>query len=213
MEVEHVNENMIRVTLESHDLKERGVTVLDLLGNRKQIESFFYNILEEVDTTHTFVKDQTVTFQVIPSHKGLELLITKVPDQKQEDNEEDHDLLQALDVVANPAETDSSNDDLVNLDDPVKTIMFSFSEFEDFVELSKALRVNSVISNLYQLQGQYYLELIIYTDQLRSVSVADIIALAKEYGQLANLSEPMLSEYGHLVMEQSALELTRYYFA
>ena len=41
MEVEHVNENMIRVFLANHDLEERGVDVLDLLGNRKQIESFF----------------------------------------------------------------------------------------------------------------------------------------------------------------------------
>ena len=84
MEVEHVSENMIRVVLGSHDLEERGVTMLDLLGNRKQIEAFFYSILDEVDTDHTFTLDQTVTFQVVPKNNGLELLISKAPKDGQD---------------------------------------------------------------------------------------------------------------------------------
>ena len=49
MEMENINENTIRVLIENSDLEERGITFLDLLGNQKQIESFFYSILEEVD--------------------------------------------------------------------------------------------------------------------------------------------------------------------
>ena len=54
MEMEHINENTIRVLIENADLEERGVTFLDLLGNHKQIENFFYSILEEVDVEEQF---------------------------------------------------------------------------------------------------------------------------------------------------------------
>ena len=41
MEMERINANTIRVMLGNDDLAQRGITVLDLLGNHKQIESFF----------------------------------------------------------------------------------------------------------------------------------------------------------------------------
>ena len=45
MEMEHINENTIRVMIGSDDLAERGITFLDLLGNHREIEYFFYSIL------------------------------------------------------------------------------------------------------------------------------------------------------------------------
>ena len=39
MEMERINENTIRVLIGNDDLDKRGITVLDLLGNHKQIES------------------------------------------------------------------------------------------------------------------------------------------------------------------------------
>ncbi len=77
MEMERINANTIRVMLGNDDLAQRGITVLDLLGNHKQIESFFYSILDEVDKDHTFATNEAVTFQVMPSQSGLELLISK----------------------------------------------------------------------------------------------------------------------------------------
>lgn len=77
MEMKKINENTIRVLLENEDLTERGITVLDLLGNHKEIEKFFYKILDEVDKDHEFRDTDAVTFQVMPNRNGLELLITK----------------------------------------------------------------------------------------------------------------------------------------
>ena len=85
MEMEKINENTIKVSLENDDLTERGITVLDLLGNQKEIESFFYSILDEVDTEHEFRETDAVTFQLIPNLNGLELFITKMdPDSDEE---------------------------------------------------------------------------------------------------------------------------------
>lgn len=72
-----INDNTIRVLLENEDLTERGITVLDLLGNQSEIESFFFSILDEVDKDHEFRNNEAVTFQLMPNRNGLELLITK----------------------------------------------------------------------------------------------------------------------------------------
>ena len=50
MEVHRISENTIRVTMDADELKERGITMLDLLGNKSQIQHFFYQILSEVDS-------------------------------------------------------------------------------------------------------------------------------------------------------------------
>ena len=44
MEMEHINENTIRVLIGNEDLADRGITFLDLLGNHKDVENFFYSI-------------------------------------------------------------------------------------------------------------------------------------------------------------------------
>ena len=71
MEMEHINENTIRVLIGHEDLEERGVSFLDLLGNHKEIENFFYSILEEVDIEEEFRGSEAVTFQVLPKGDGL----------------------------------------------------------------------------------------------------------------------------------------------
>ena len=80
MEIEHINDDTIRVRIENADLEARGYTFLDLLGNQKQIETFFYSILEEVDIDDEFQESDAVTFQVMPNRNGLELFISKNSD-------------------------------------------------------------------------------------------------------------------------------------
>lgn len=78
MEMEKINENTMRVTLGKEDLAERGISILDLIGNQHDVEDFFYGILDEVDTDHEFRDNGAVTFQLVPSGDGVELFITKV---------------------------------------------------------------------------------------------------------------------------------------
>lgn len=213
VEVEHVNENMIRVFLANHDLEERGVDVLDLLGNRKQIESFFYSILEEVDTDHKFSKDQAVTFQVMPNTKGLELLITRIPSEM-DDKTTDFNLLDEdsakteVEAKATEDTTDSATSSIAKQ----QVILVSFDQFEDFVDLSRNLVLEAGQSDLYQYQGRFYLKLTLFVDELRNLNVDDIQAIAAEYGNLETQAPETIAEFGQEVMSQTALELARYYF-
>ena len=84
MQVEHINENTIRVRINKSELAKRGLKVLDLLGDKGKIQQFFYSILDEIDTDHSFSQDAPVTFQVMPNNGGLDLLITKATNQDPE---------------------------------------------------------------------------------------------------------------------------------
>lgn len=213
MEVEHVNENMIRVFLANHDLEERGVDVLDLLGNRKQIESFFYSILEEVDTDHKFSKDQAVTFQVMPNTKGLELLITRIP-SKMDDKTTDFNLLDedSAKTEVEAKATEDTTDSATSSTAKQQVILVSFDQFEDFVDLSRNLVLEAGQSVLYQYQGRFYLKLTLFVDELHNLNVDDIQAIAAEYGNLETQAPETIAEFGQEVMSQTALELARYYF-
>lgn len=213
VEVEHVNENMIRVFLANHDLEERGVDVLDLLGNRKQIESFFYSILEEVDTDHKFSKDQAVTFQVMPNTKGLELLITKIPSEM-DDKTTDFNLLDedSAKTEVEAKATEDTTDSATSSTAKQQVILVSFDQFEDFVDLSRNLVLEAGQSDLYQYQGRFYLKLTLFVDELRNLNVDDIQAIAAEYGNLETQAPETIAEFGQEVMSQTALELARYYF-
>lgn len=237
MEMERINENTIRVVIGNDDLSERGITVLDLLGNHKQIESFFYSILEEVDVDHQFQDNDAVTFQVLPNRNGLELFISKNVDQDAETNDDQGDagvdtdhpdqisdqlkehLLEKderKDVFSSLKSRASETNDVADYlnDDGQPTIsqVVKLHSFEDMVSLARVLHLESAASNLYRYNGDYYLELIFFTNETSRETIKDDLAVAYEYADRSRLAADVLAEHGELVMEHSALEFTRYYF-
>ncbi|WP_203662592.1 adaptor protein MecA [Lacticaseibacillus sp. 53-4] len=221
MEMERLNANTIRVLLGNDDLAERGITVLDLLGNHKQIETFFYSILDEVDKDHSFASEGGVTFQVMPSQSGLELLISR--NQDDEDADEDTDdaqtddngvpdfIRQQLNALDDPAASDEGS--FIDGGQADKTeVVLKLQSFEDFIALAQELRLEGATSDLYSYNDDYYLVLTFYANKASSSEIADQTALALEYGTKVNLSADVLAEYGKLLMPTSALETGRYYF-
>ncbi|MCH4008840.1 adaptor protein MecA [Companilactobacillus sp.] len=222
MEMDHINENTIRVILSTQDLQDRGVTVLDLLGNKKQIESFFYSILDEVDKNHTFSNNEPVTFQIMPNKAGLELLISKTNDEDVDgslplDNEQvganDEQIAPIGSNELGHEEYDADTAPYLNdPDTPTKTIIVEFKNFEDYIQLAKILRLESGISNLWEYKGSYYLQLVLFTDEMHDMTYNDVLALLSEYSYRTKVTAAVLSEYGKELMSKTALELTRYYF-
>ncbi|KRM72470.1 adaptor protein MecA [Lacticaseibacillus brantae] len=231
MEMERINDDTIRVLLGNDDLTARGITVLDLLGNHKQIESFFYSILDEVDKDHTFATNDAVTFQVMPSQSGLELLISKNnfkdENQDQSDNEDiEPTFLAAGDDVPNfikeqlqGLDQDEDDDQAYDAGDYVepgnsgqRNVVIKMASFEDLISLAKVLRLEGGTSDLYQYKGDYYLSLTFFDNAISMQEANDEIAIAMEYGDKATISDDVLSEYGQRIMATSALETVRYYF-
>lgn len=225
MEMERINENTIRVLIGNDDLDKRGITVLDLLGNHKQIESFFYSILEEVDKDHQFQNNDAVTFQVLPNQNGLELFISKDVDMSDNDmfdsGDADSQQPEKRDRVSKyiaehadnnkpqPVSDKKTNDEFGH---QKRTVILEFDQLDDFVSLAKALRLENGTSDLYLYEGKYYLKLELFSNDPVDMVVSDEVAIANEYGKKTTVTEEVLNEYGQHIMENSALELSRYYF-
>ena len=228
MEMERINENTIRVLIGNDDLSARGITVLDLLGNHQQIESFFYSILEEVDTEHQFQDNDSVTFQVLPNRNGLELFISKNGIDDDEQSSEDEDAIHQDDISEflkrqleqtdaedkrkTTVENDGVDDALNDQSLEKSTTVIQLNDFESMVQVARVLKLENAVTNLYRYRESYYLEVIFFVDSTTPETIKDDLAIAYEYGHKTEISPDVLNEHGKLVMEQSALELTRYHF-
>lgn len=235
MEMERINENTIRVLIENEDLEERGITFLDLLGNHKQIESFFYSILEEVDVEEQFQETEAVTFQVLPNRNGIELFISKnmmlgddadLPDLADLLNQDSFSdfLKNQLDggadltvenTVELKAEEELNEIKLVS-DNPLLDYVVRFSCFEDLVSLAKETKFDLVETYLYSMSKEkdsYYLHLAFPTAEMSPEQINDDLSLVLEFSTASTVTPEILGEYGQLVMERSALEQTKYYFS
>ncbi|MTV82933.1 adaptor protein MecA [Secundilactobacillus folii] len=234
MEMERINENTIRVLIGNDDLTQRGITVLDLLGNHKQIESFFYSILEEVDVDHQFQETDAVTFQVLPNRNGLELFISKggaddgamtgendsdSPDIEMVNEDDVPDFLKrqlmqtdsSADESKNQPAADN-NQSSVTKSSPLHTQVLKLHSFDDMISIAHALKLSDVASNLYHYKNDYYLELIFRVNEASPGSIKDELAVAYEYAEKTKITADVLDEHGKKIMAQTALELTRRYF-
>lgn len=214
MEMERINKDTIRVLIDNDDLDARGIRMLDLLGNQKQIESFFYSILEEVDQDHQFQDNEAVTFQVLPNQDGLELFISKATPFSQTDKAEGidiSDLLKHSEALNEESASYSSNSEPKN--DPyaptVSTTILTFKTFDDFLALSRALEIDNGIASLYRFQDQFFLELRLNTDSDIDMSVSDAIAIASEFAETTKITADVLHEHGTLLMAGNALQIGR----
>jgi len=220
MEIEHINDDTIRVRIENSDLEERGYTFLDLLGNQKQIETFFYSILEEVDIDEDFQESDAVTFQVMPNRNGLELFISKNTDVHDNflssadfnnDNNANNDYSRfenqqgsnnKAESQANPSGNEDQND----------RVVIEFKVFEQIIQLAKVYRLENGFSSLYQLNGNYYLEIDFMNDEFSLRTPKEETALILEYGEKSNVSADVLIEHGNRIIEDVALETVNHYF-
>lgn len=225
MEIEHINDDTIRVRIENADLEARGYTFLDLLGNQKQIESFFYSILEEVDIDDEFQQSDAVTFQVMPSRNGLELFISKNADIHE-------NFLSGSDF--NDYDSSNSNRDYSRFENNRKSygkqsdeedmydnyesesdsyeFVVEFKYFEQIIQLARVFKSDTGLSSLYQFDGKYYVEFFLINDEFSLRTPQEDQAIVLEYGEESSINSDVLSEHGKLLIEDVALETIDHHF-
>ncbi|USS92456.1 adaptor protein MecA [Fructobacillus americanaquae] len=222
MEMERINDNTIRVMIENEDLQDRGTSVRDLLSDRNKIESFFYNILSEIDTEEDFVDNDKVSFQVLPNQNGLELFISRLDDQ-----DALNDLLanivgersdDASEIVNQEAIDDVSFEQkmaLMDHDDEKDAIKKSVDGHVDVVELADFDLLLSLSDRLekftgdnsaYFNKGHYYLVLDSTKMSLTAAEYNTLSATIVEFGRYTKLNEAVLSEHGKALFENQAVQ-------
>ncbi|WP_165005401.1 MULTISPECIES: adaptor protein MecA [unclassified Enterococcus] len=218
MEMEHINENTIRVLIGHEDLEERGVSFLDLLGNHKEIENFFYSILEEVDIEEEFRGSEAVTFQVLPKGDGLELFISKnLPDEEMTQTDDatvdSDDVSEFLrqQIISNETDAEDEVSDTL-FEEKEHQAIFAFENFEQMIQLASDVELESAWSDLYLLEGRYYLVVHFWMENLNQQDVENQIARILEFAEKSDRTPESLNEYGQCLMERNAIERTRFYF-
>ena len=109
-------------------------------------------------------------------------------------------------------EDDSDEEYLTDPSRPTQELVLRFNEFEDMVSLSKQLYLENATSKLYWYKNSYFLHLIFFTEETTERSVDDQIAVALEFAQRTPITPGILTEHGRVIMENNALELSRFYF-
>ena len=224
MEMEHINENLIKVLIRQEDLEERGIDFLDLVGDQKTIERFFYSILEEVDVDKHFQESEAVTFQVMPNKEGLELYISRTNfdemDEIWEDELTKHLIERKREMNENEANKDDNkkektildlfeNEESIQETEDVKSVegeIIKFADLEDFLKLSREVTTDLIHADFYHMNSNYYL-VINYVDS----SIVEEYAYNKlltmfEYGEKVNVTEAILQEHGDVLRSKDALK-------
>ncbi|MCI1283525.1 adaptor protein MecA [Lacticaseibacillus songhuajiangensis] len=240
--MERINKDTIRVMMTLEELNDRGIKMLDLVQDHKQIEDFFYSVLDEVDSTHTFVNNGPVTFQVMPNGGGLEIYISRTnQDDTDDETNEDAFQLDGDDADGNDQnqpqgdrftriardklsqffgdETGTANDkqpaakqSFFGDHDHVRSVVIALDSFEDLISLAQELYLNGGKSDLYKYQDAYFLVLTFDKDFVEDFDAERQANIAAEYGHLSPVGADVLSEYGQHLITDSALETARYYF-
>ena len=224
MEIEHINEDTIRVRIENSDLEARGYTFLDLLGNQKHIETFFYSILEEVDIDEEFQESDAVTFQIMPNRNGLELFISKNADMHDnlfahmdiddldEDDQESEKEFQPFEKYKNFGKPNKEKSESPKIEPDNQKIVVEFSTFEQIIELARIFQIEAGFTNLYQYTDKYFLEMSFLNDEFSLRTPQEEKAIVLEFGLESKISADVLIEHGQVIIEDVALETIRHYF-
>lgn len=223
MEMEYINENTIRVFIDTDDLIERGISFMDIMSNQNEVEHFFMSILEEVDVSQKFQHTEAITFQVMPKRNGIDLYISK---GFGDDNEEDSAFQQLMETIGELEDEDKakSSERQSILDDQAKQdtnrkkiasagtveprvpreITLAFRIFEDFLAFARDFKDQYAQVDLYLYNEVYFALVKFEANELSDSEIEDLTFLAQEYGEVSTLNAGLIRERGHEIARGNA---------
>lgn len=224
MEMEYINENTIRVFIETDDLIERGISFMDIMSNQHDVERFFMSVLEEVDVSKKFQHTEAITFQVMPKRNGIDLYISK---GFGDENDEEDAFRQLMDTIGELEDDDKAaqenQDNLdaavteMNKDDNKKAsipekekdtvesqINIVFHIFEDFLAFARDFKDQYADIDLYLFNDLYFALISFDTNELSDDEIKDLTFIAQEYGELSALDSGLIRERGLEIAKQNA---------
>jgi adapter protein MecA 1/2 len=207
MDIERIDENIIRIIITSDDLQGRNVDIEELNYDSPETQELFWDMMEQAEDEFGFcVADSQLIVEPIPnSDNGFIVTITKI--------EEDADFESIQKYIKNKyKKSDLKKKEHTKLLTDI--FIFSFSTFDDLISASSRIKDSYVgDSSVYKFMDEYYLVLMGHT-----MSRAEIIKMnvkINEYGdRFINPThfEGVLCEYGELLIKNIALEVLDTYF-
>lgn len=216
VEMERINENLIKIHVAAADLEARGLSFIDLISGQEQAERFFYSILEEVDVDDHFKDSEAVTFQIIPSKDGLELYISSIDFDQEEAMQEQ--LIRIFESRFKEAKAnfaarqgqDSGSAEAKEEKGPAMEAevfhgALCFDSLEDFLQLARSVQGPGYETELYYYKQSYYLVFHMSQEDEALTSLVKDFAKFLDYGHPADVAPAVLEEYGRCIYSGDCL--------
>lgn len=229
MEMKQISETTLKITISMEDLEERGMELKDFLIPQEKTEEFFYSVMDELDLPDNFKDSGMLSFRVTPRKDRIDVFVTKSEINK-DINFED---LAAIDDVSNMSpeeffktleQTMLSKGDTeaheklgkieemmegavedVNPSDYVHYVL-DFPSLEATVAFAKAIDFPVEASELYKMDGAYYMTVLIDLQNHPSYYANLMYARMLEYAGAGTKTRAYLQEHAVELLTDDAVE-------
>lgn len=229
MEMKQISETTLKITISMEDLEERGMELKDFLIPQEKTEEFFYSVMDELDLPDNFKDSGMLSFRVTPRKDRIDVFVTKSEINK-DINFED---LAAFDDVSNMSpeeffktleQTMLSKGDTeaheklgkieemmegavedVNPSDYVHYVL-DFPSLEATVAFAKAIDFPVEASELYKMDGAYYMTVLIDLQNHPSYYANLMYARMLEYAGSGTKTRAYLQEHAVELLTDDAVE-------
>ena len=192
MIIKKINDDKLKITLDSNDLKENNLDVHSFLRNSPETQDFFWNVMQEAEKKYGFNIDESmIRVDARVTDTGtFTLTVTK----------SSKDFL-ALDKTENIQKNSEAKPKRKMVSDSLNTYIYRFNTLDDllgYVSISK----EDINSSLYVLNKNYY----IVSDKH--------IPLLSEYSTLVSNADSTMAklyEYGKTIYKSKAIESIKKY--
>lgn len=229
MEMKQISETTLKITISMEDLEERGMELKDFLIPQEKTEEFFYSVMDELDLPDNFKDSGMLSFRVTPRKDRIDVFVTKSEINK-DINFED---LAAFDDVSNMSpeeffktleQTMLSKGDTeaheklgkieemmegavedVNPSDYVHYVL-DFPSLEATVAFAKAIDFPVEASELYKMDGAYYMTVLIDLQNHPSYYANLMYARMLEYAGAGTKTRAYLQEHAVELLTDDTVE-------
>lgn len=207
MRFEKLNENKIRIILNSQDLIKNNIDFHNFMADPIESQDLFFNMLDEAEKKIGFTtKNYNIkieAFQIAGS--DFVLTITRSLPEK----------INNINIKNKPRVKRKK----LELND--RNIIYCFNNFDDFCNFCNFLsnnniNINSIAKNisLYEYKGEYFLAFI--QINLNCSDLKKVFSSITEFGTYTNdatLFNHKLIENGKVIMKNNAIKTTIHYFS
>lgn len=190
MKIEKLNENKIKITLNSDDLKSRNIDVQSFIYNTPESQDLFWDVMREAEKEYGFSVDESMVYvEASATAAGIfTLTVTKTANSLNQPH-----LKNKLKKKNYKLKRKNIN---VSLDNSV----YKFNSFDDICDFCKSANIKDFgINSLYQFESDYYL----LTTTVPSSNVLEYATKERNIDMLI----AKISEYGKKLIEKDALKI------
>ena len=229
MEMKQISETTLKITISMEDLEERGRELKDFLIPQEKTEEFFYSVMDELDLPDNFKDSGMLSFRVTPRKDRIDVFVTKseinkdisfedlaafddVSDMSPEEffktleqtmlskgDTEAHEKLGKIEEMMEGAVEDVNPSDYVHY-------VLDFPSLEATVAFAKAIDFPVEASELYKMDGAYYMTVLIDLQNHPSYYANLMYARMLEYAGAGTKTRAYLQEHAVELLTDDAVE-------